>query len=455
MPPSLLLAALLAFPLGCAEVRSPAAPVPPAGPDAPAVPFSTTADTPPDAETTRAGGPTSSARIESGSQQPRRATNQAAAKPAQVMITLRPAPPAIWAGITLEIERTYRMRALVSWSLQSLGERCIVFEPPPDRPVEMLLRRLASDPRVELVQLVQRFDTLGARSDDASIPLQHSARVLHLEQAHRWSTGKGVRLAIVDTGIDLGHPDLRGRIVKVHNFVDRGEKSFTSDIHGTAVAGVIAAAANVQLGLVGVAPQVEIFALKACWQERAGAREAICDSYTLAKAIDFAIAQGAQILNFSLSGPSDPLLAKLLAAAMAHGIVVVAAVGPDAARSFPATLPGVIQVAGSDDIQGGLRFPTRKVDSGTLAAPGVDILTTVPHGHYDFFSGASFAAAQVSGIAALLLEREPHLSPAQLGALFHKTARPIPIAAGDPTPSVDQVDACAALAASLGRQACS
>ncbi len=256
----------------------------------------------------------------------------------QVMITLAPAPPPIWEQITRDLERTYRLRTLFSWSMQSLGERCIVFEAPGDRPIEALVRRLASDPRVELAQPVQRFVTQGAHTPSLQVPLQHSAQVLHLAQAHRWATGKGVRIAVIDTGVDVEHPELRGQIVKIGNFVElggRADPSFNSDIHGTAVAGVIAAALNSDLGLVGVAPQAQVFALKACWQERPGAREAVCDSYTLSKAIDFAITQGAQVLNFSLAGPPDPMIAKLVVAALARGIVVVAADGPDPARSFP------------------------------------------------------------------------------------------------------------------------
>lgn len=371
----------------------------------------------------------------------------------RVMVTLAPAPPPIWNQITVDLERTYRLRTVFAWSMQSLGERCIVFEAPADPPIEGLLRRLASDPRVEIVQRVQRFTTQAAHTATVGAPLQHSAQALRLAQAHRWATGKGVRVAVIDTGVDIEHPELRGRISKVGNFVERsaaGDRSFITDIHGTAVAGVIVAAMNADIGLVGVAPQAQVFALKACWQERADSREAVCDSYTLAKAIDFAISQGAQVLNFSLAGPPDPLLAKLVAAALARGIVVVAADGPDAARSFPATQPGVLGVAGSDDLQGGMRFPARRLAAGTLAAPGVDILTTVPHGHYDFFSGASFAAAQVSGVVALLLERVPGLTPVQVASLFHRTARPIRAAPGDAATSMDQIDACAALAASVG-----
>ena len=351
----------------------------------------------------------------------------------QVMVMLAPAPPAILGNNTAALAQTYRLRTVYSWNLASLGEQCVVFEVTGDRQAEDVARRLASDPRVGSVQTIETFEVLAEPSpwNDPYAHLQHSAETLHLEQAHRWATGKGVRVAVIDTGVDLDHPDLRGRVFKAQNFVDQGERSFTTDFHGTAVAGVIAAAANNEVGIVGVAPQAQIYALKACWQQPAGAREAVCNSYTLAKAVDFAINQGAQILNFSLAGPPDVLLTRLIKVALERGIVVVAAAPskPDA-RAFPASLQGVIGISGSDP-------PGR-----FLGAPAVDILTTVPHGSYDFFSGSSLAAAQVSGVAALLLERNPKLTPAELAALFHKTAR------------LSQIDACAALVGASGTGSC-
>jgi subtilisin family serine protease len=379
----------------------------------------------------------------------------------QVMITYPPGPPSLWAQKTRELETIYRLRTVWSWTLTSLGEQCVVFEVPRGRTVPDIVRRLGADPRVGSIQPIETFETQsqgqgqGGATNDPYAKLQHSAKTLRLDQAHKWSTGRGVRVAVVDTGVDLDHPDLRGRIVVAHNFVDRGEQTFTSDVHGTAVAGVLAAAAN-DIGIIGVAPQAEILALKACWQQPPGAREAVCNSYTLAKAVDFAIAQGAQVLNFSLAGPPDPLLGRLIGAALGKGISVVAADGGDAAHSFPASLPGVIGIAGLDGLKGGVRVVAGRRSTATLAAPAVDILTTVPHASYDFFSGSSFAAAQVSGIAALLLEKNPRITPAQIAVLIRKTAHPVPGMGlnGAAASIVSQVDACAALSSALGAGGC-
>jgi subtilisin family serine protease len=363
----------------------------------------------------------------------------------QVMVTYPPAPPAIWAQRTQEIAQNYRLGIVYSWTMASIGEQCVVFQVPRGRSARSVARHLSTDPRVGSAQAIETFHTQGAAGDPYA-HLQHSAQALRLDQAHRLATGRGVRVAVVDTGVDVGHPDLRGRVSTARSFVDRGEVSFAKDVHGTAVAGLIAATAGNEVGIMGVAPGAEIMALKACWQQPPGAREAVCNSYTLVKAVDFAITQGAQVINFSLAGPPDPLLGRLIGHALSKGIVVVAADGGAPALEFPASYQGVIGILGSDDTKG----PAVVVGRGiaTLAAPSVDILTTVPNGSYDLLSGSSFAAAQVSGIAALMLERNPRLTPAELAGVIRRTAHPLSPA------GVGQVDACAAVASLAGKGDC-
>jgi len=393
----------------------------------------------------------------------------------QIMVTLPPGSPGQWSQVADELQMRFRLKPVFAWSFASISERCLVFEVTGGRPPAEVATRVATDPRVKSAEPIQLFTALGGRGragQDAPVPaappappaaagrssysrLQYAPRTLHLEEAHRWATGKGVRVAVVDTGVDLTHPDLRSRVVKASNFVDRGEQTFTSDIHGTAVAGVIAAAAASESGISGAAPEAEIFALKACWPQTPGARQAVCNSYTLAKAIDFAIVERAQVLNFSLAGPQDPILDRLIRAAIKRGIVVVAAQSPDrqAGRSFPASVEGVIAVLDTD-VEGGLRSPPPPPHPPLVAAPGVDILTTAPHGSYDFFSGSSLAAGEVSGVVALLLEKNPKLSPAQLKALLEKTAHPVKGAPGDADPAVGLIDACAALGQLVPGAAC-
>jgi subtilisin family serine protease len=230
-------------------------------------------------------------------------------------------------------------------------------------------------------------------------------------------------------------------VVKAQSFV-QGDHAFTADVHGTAIAGVIAARANNSLGIVGVAPGAVLFALKACWQADPASRAAVCDSYTLAQAVDFALREGAQVLNFSLTGPRDPLLSQLLEVAGERGVVVLAAAPSSRAGAsdsgFPASHPGVLAVHAAGMLGDGPNddgspspsvVPSVAPAAGApvqLAAPGLDILSTAPRNGYDFYSGSSLAVAQVTGVVALLLEYRPELTPAEVAKVLRRTARQLP-----------------------------
>lgn len=203
--------------------------------------------------------------------------------------------------------------------------QCIVFQVPEHRALYEVMTRLAADERVESVQPHHVFQGLGVLHNDPYAMLQYGVQAVRAHMAQRWATGKGVKIAVVDTGVDTTHPDLHGRIVETANFVDGGEPTFDQDRHGTAVAGVIGARAGNAVGIFGVAPEAEIVAAKACWQRAPEALEAVCSSWTLAKAVDFAVRTGVQVLNLSLAGPPDPLLARLITKAVANGITSVAA----------------------------------------------------------------------------------------------------------------------------------
>jgi len=220
-----------------------------------------------------------------------------------------------------------------------------------------------------------------------------------------------VRVAIVDTGADRTHPDLNGHISIARDFVAAGaidvDRQFDSDIHGTAVAGIIVAAANNHVGIVGLAPDAEVLMLKACWQLNADEIAARCNSFTLAKALSFAIEQRVDIINLSLGGPADPLLIQLLQVALTRGILIVAAQDP--LEQFPAGLPGVIAVnaVAGPDIDAVARTVAINSDIAgaeprlIVEAQASELLSTSPKGRYDYFSGSSMAAARVTGLSAL------------------------------------------------------
>ena len=339
------------------------------------------------------------------------------------------------------IAEDFNLVTLDEWPIISLKVHCLVFETPDGVDIEDLLASLQQRPEVDSAQRLNEFE-VGARqvtSDaDPYANLQHNLVTLELEQAHHWSQGDGTEIAVIDTGADFKHPELRARIVNYQDFVEGGDGEFFTDAHGTAVAGVIAADSNNGVGIIGVAPSTELSVLKACWHQ-AGRAQAVCNSFTLAKALDYAIQSGTDIINLSLSGPSDGLLARLVEQALDRGIVVVAAAPGLGLSGFPAEIAGVIVVASDEQAE------SASGNAGAIIrAPGVDILVPVPAGGYDFASGASLSAAQVSGIVALLVARQPGLTPDQIKALLVHSQ-----SAGG-----EFVNACRALAELLAETGC-
>jgi hypothetical protein len=367
----------------------------------------------------------------------------------RVLVTLPAASQSAWARTVRQLEIAHRLRLVQAWTMRTLGVRCAVFALPRGVAAERAIARLARDPRVETVQPIASYAVLD--HGDPYLHLQHAAQAMRLRPAHRWATGRGVKVAVIDTGVDYGHPDLAGRIARTGNFVAGDGGAGRGDIHGTAVAGVVAAVAGNDLGIAGVAPEADLFALRACRQTAPRLPAAECDSFSLAKAFDFAVSEGAQVVNLSLTGPRDPLLARLIGAAVRRGVTVVAAARDGAApeADFPAALPEVLAV------RSGVPGRSPPAAGRVLVAPGVDIITTFPGGGYDFLSGSSLAAAHVSGVAALLLERRPGLSPENLARLLRETARPPSTPASGPGAMTEaQVDACRAISALIGLAAC-
>ena len=313
--------------------------------------------------------------------------------------------------VSEQIAQDHHLQKLTEWPMTEVGVHCVVYQVALDASVADTLKNLSQDERVDIAQTMHIFNTKTHEGNDPYHTLQSNLQSMQIDQAHRKTTGKNITIAMIDTGVDRQHPDLSGQISENENFAEGISASFDNDKHGTAVAGVMIAKKDNGTGIVGIAPDAKLIALKACWPDSDNVMAAACNSLTLALAVNAAIKSGANILNMSLTGPQDPILELLLNKAIAEGMIVVAADNsqPDKESNFPASMPNVISVQSFQ--------PTHNT-AQTLSAPGDKILTTQPHSTYDFISGSSISAAEVSGIIALLLELKGDLSIAEAKTLL-------------------------------------
>jgi subtilisin family serine protease len=300
-------------------------------------------------------------------------------------------------------EHDYRITRVTDWYIESLGVHCVVYRAADAATRDAVVARMHQDRRIEDADAMHEFRTLGEPAASAGVDpyeaIQRAAQRIGLPAAQQMASGRGVRIAVIDTGIDFRHEELQGRIEATDNFVDADTSRYRQDHHGTAVGGTIAANAANGRGIRGVAPQARLIGLKACWEVNSR-WDAVCSSLTLAAALESAIRRRVDIINLSLAGPADRLLTNLLRQAMAQGILVVGAAPTQnsIATQFPAGVPGVISVENADEAAGALRG---------VAAPGNEVLTLAPGDGYDFASGVSISTALVTGVVALMLERIP------------------------------------------------
>ncbi|USK33005.1 S8 family peptidase [Bacillus sp. F19] len=225
-----------------------------------------------------------------------------------------------------------------------------------------------------------------------------------------WSKGfkgKDVLIAVIDTGCDAQHPDLKGRVIGGRNFTDddNGDPEVFRDYngHGTHVSGTIAAV-NAESGVIGVAPEAKLLILKALGgEEGSGAYEWIIN------AIEYAISEKADIISMSLGGPTDvPELHQAVQKAVQNQILVVCAAGNEgdgnsktSEFSYPGCYNEVISV-GAISLQRKSSYFTNSNNEIDAVAPGEKIISTIPGGKYAVFSGTSMSAPHVSGALALV-----------------------------------------------------
>jgi subtilisin family serine protease len=338
------------------------------------------------------------------------------------------------------LARRHGLARLESRNFPLLGATIGLFRITNRRSLESASRDFAGDVSVRSVQpdFVYRMQDQKTALTEGD-PAQYALAKLRLPEAHTLAHGANVLVAVIDSGIDVKHPELADTIAD--SFDALGSKE-GPHFHGTGIAGAIAAHAR----LMGSAPAARILAIRAFGTARNGAEGT---SYVVLKALDRAVAQGARIINMSFAGPKDPLIERGIAAAASRDIVMVAAAGnagPKSPPLYPAANPNVIGVSATDN-QDALFAASNRGDYVAVAAPGVDVFLPVPDGKYQMLSGTSFSAAYVSGVVALMLERNPALKPAEVRAIVMKTARDLGAPGRDDLFGAGEADAFAAVAA--------
>lgn len=309
------------------------------------------------------------------------------------------------------IARKNGLTLVDGWPMPLLGVDCYVMRLSPGLSVDAAITQVSHDPRVawsEPMELYQAQGNKGGHSADPLLPVEPAAKEWRLTDLHKYANGAGVSVAIIDSKVDIHHPDLSGHFIADEDFL--GKAAQQPEQHGTAVAGIIGATANNGVGIAGIAPGAQMMALRACWQVKgeAGPPPTLCESLGIARALQYAIDHKANVINLSLSGPPGLLLAKLIAIAVARKTSVVAAFDPSLPKGgFPASEQGVVAVAGES-----LQY----LPGNVYAAPGRDVPTTQPGGRWYLVNGTSFAVAHVSGLIALVRQKRHSSSLVRLAS---------------------------------------
>src|SRR5713226_2094355 len=339
-----------------------------------------------------------------------------------------------------ELARRHRLARLGSQNFPLIGGTIGLFRITDRRTIEIVSRELATEASVRSVQPNFRYVLQEQKAAlTEGDPAQYANAKLRLPQAHTLAHGANVTIAVIDSGIDVKHPELANAIAD--NFDALGSKE-GPHVHGTGIAGAIVSHAR----LMGSAPEARILAIRAFGAAPNGVEST---SYVILKGLDYAAAHGAQIVNMSFAGPKDALIERGIAALAAKGIVMIAAAGNAGAKSpplYPAANSNVIAVAATDN-QDRLLAASNRGSHIAISAPGVDIFLPAPDEKYQMTSGTSFSAAYISGLAALMLERNPVLKPDQVRAILVKTARDLGSPGRDDMFGAGEADAFAAVSA--------
>ena len=385
------------------------------------VPPSVTADTPPSPPLTRAAA----------------LGERPEFKPGEIVVMVRDAQPD---AVAAQLAQNFNLVLQETLSFALLGtSRVYRFSIPDNRPVETITAAMANVPGVGFAA-PNGYYWLEGGAGGSALELQYALGKMRVPDAQAIVNGRGMTVAVIDSGVDASHPALKHANLTLIDAVNGGVKG--PDAHGTAVTGIIAASGD----LVGIAPGAKIIAVRAFAPERLGTPP-VTTATTLARAVDLAFSQGARIFNMSFAGRREPLLIDMIDAAYAQGAVFVAAAGnegPNAPPAYPAAHDKVIAITATDESDA-LYDQANRGGYVLAAAPGVDILAPVTGQGFDYLSGTSFAAAHVTGIIALLMERNPQLSPESVREALVGSAHDLGPTGKDPEFGAGLTDAYGAL----------
>jgi subtilisin family serine protease len=330
------------------------------------------------------------------------------------------------------VARRYGLSTIGSQSFNLSGGTLFRFRITDGRPVADVIRALEAEnigvAQPNYVFRLQQDTALASRGTHGASS-QYIVDKLRLVDVHRIAIGSNVLVAVIDSEIDGKHPELAGAVVDEFDAIGNHDKPH---LHGTGMAGAIAAHRK----LVGIAPGVRLLAVHAFSSNTTDSAQAT--SAHILMGIDWAIRKGAKVINMSFAGPDDPMLQLALQKAHDKGVVLIGAagnMGPKSPPLYPAADPNVIAVTATD-AKDQLLAQANRGPYVAVAAPGVDILEPAPNGGYQLTTGTSVAAAHVSGIVALLLDRDPTLDVAAIRDILtssakHPAAKANPGAKGD------------------------
>lgn len=306
-----------------------------------------------------------------------------------------------------------RIEKLGSTEIALLNTRIYRWRITDGRPAAQVVAAISADSRVSGAHFNRVF-TLQQNLANAGPP-QYAADKMKLAEVHNLAQGENVLIALIDSGADGSHPELKGAIAESFDAVGGENKPHA---HGTGMAGAMVG----QDLLKGVAPKARVLDVRAF--SPTGKTED-GTTFDVVRGMDWAAGKGAKVFNLSFAGPKDELMSRVIQAAIKKGIVVVAAAGnagPKSPPLFPGAEPGVIAVTSTNAQDGGTPFANRG-DYVAVAAPGADILLAAPKKAYAVSSGTSISAAYVSGMAALILSQHPNADSKEIAAVLTGTAK--------------------------------